>query len=116
MGKLRSSKGLYIFLCYLGSIVIGMQSAGYQAILFDIAAEFSMSATGQGTLAAIQYISGIIVPLVFGGLADRFRKRAVICVFAAVYAAVSYTHLDVYKRQMQAWPCWAPCSLWWGCS
>lgn len=89
MGKLRSSKGLYIFLCYLGSIVIGMQSAGYQAILFDIAAEFSMSATGQGTLAAIQYISGIIVPLVFGGLADRFRKRDVICVFAAVYAVGS---------------------------
>ncbi len=89
MGKLRSSKGLYIFLCYLGSVVIGMQSAGYQAILFDIAAEFSMSATGQGTLAAIQYISGIIVPLVFGGLADRFRKRDVICVFAAVYAVGS---------------------------
>lgn len=89
MGKLRSSKGLYIFLCYLGSVVIGMQSAGYQAILFDIAAEFSMSATGQGTLAAIQYISGIIVPLVFGGLADRFRKRDAICVFAAVYAVGS---------------------------
>ena len=89
MGKLRSSKGLYIFLCYLGSVVIGMQSAGYQAILFDIAAEFSMSATGQGTLAAIQYISGIIVPLAFGGLADRFRKRDVICVFAAVYAVGS---------------------------
>lgn len=89
MGKLRSSKGLYIFLCYLGSVVIGMQSAGYQAILFDIAAEFSMSATGQGTLAAIQYISGIVVPLVFGGLADRFRKRDVICVFAAVYAVGS---------------------------
>ena len=89
MGKLRSSKGLYIFLCYLGSVIIGMQSAGYQAILFDIAAEFSMSATGQGTLAAIQYISGIIVPLVFGGLADRFRKRDVICVFAAVYAVGS---------------------------
>ena len=89
MGKLRSSKGFYIFLCYLGSVVIGMQSAGYQAILFDIAAEFSMSATGQGTLAAIQYISGIIVPLAFGGLADRFRKRDVICVFAAVYAVGS---------------------------
>ena len=89
MGKLRSSKGFYIFLCYLGSVIIGMQSSGYQAILYDIAAEFSMSATGQGTLAAIQYISGIIVPLVFGGLADRFRKRDVICVFAAVYIAGS---------------------------
>jgi len=89
LGKLRSSKGLYIFLCYLGSVIIGMQSAGYQAILYDIAAEFSMSATGQGTLAAIQYISGLVVPLVFGGLADRFRKRDVICVFAAVYVAGS---------------------------
>lgn len=89
MGKLRSSKGFYIFLCYLGSVIIGMQSSGYQAILYDIAAEFSMSATGQGTLAAIQYISGLVVPLVFGGLADRFRKRDVICVFAAVYAAGS---------------------------
>lgn len=89
MGKLRSSKRFYIFLCYLGSVIIGMQSAGYQAILYDIAAEFSMNATGQGTLAAIQYISGIIIPLVFGGLADRFRKRDVLCVFLAVYVVGS---------------------------
>ena len=85
MRSLRTSKRFYIFLCYLGSVMIGMQIAGYQSILYNIAEEFSMSATGQGMLAAVQYTSGLLIPLLFGGVADRFRKRDVLCVSAAVY-------------------------------
>ena len=85
MEKLRSSKRAYIFICYLGSVIIGMQTAGYQSILFNVAKEFSMTATGQGMLAAVQYTAALSIPLLFGGLADRFRKRDVICIAAAVY-------------------------------
>lgn len=85
MKQLRTSKRYYIFLCYLGSVMIGMQVAGYQSILFNIAEEFSMNATGQGMLAAVQYVSGLLIPLLFSGLADRFRKRDVLCVSAAVF-------------------------------
>ncbi len=86
MGKLRTSKQVYIFLCYLGSVMLGMQIAGYQSILYNVAEEFAMSATGQGMLAAVQYTSGLLIPLLFGGVADRFRKRDVLCVSAGVYA------------------------------
>ena len=68
MEKLRSSKRAYIFICYLGSVIIGMQTAGYQSILFNVAKEFSMTATGQGMLAAVQYAAALSIPLLFGGI------------------------------------------------
>lgn len=58
---------------------------GFQLALRSISSEFSMGATGAGLLVAAQYVSIILMPLLFGRLADRAGKRRVLLLFSFVF-------------------------------
>ena len=66
---------------------VGFEMGGFQLALRGISAEFSMGATGAGLLVAAQYVSIILMPLLFGRLADRAGKKKVMLAFALVFLA-----------------------------
>ena len=78
---------------------VGFEMGGFQFALRSISSEFSISGSGSGFLVAAQYISVIILPLLFGHLADKIGKRVVLlsfcvvfllgCVFAAFSAGIA---------------------------
>ena len=70
---------------------------------------FSASEATSGFIVASGSVAGIFVAPIVGIAADRIGRRPVIvaclCMFgifgtAVALAPVSYTHLDVYKRQV----------------
>jgi len=64
---------------------VGFEMGGFQLALRNISGEFSIGAVGGGLLVAAQYVSVILMPLVFGRLSDRAGKRNVILVFLLVF-------------------------------
>ncbi len=64
---------------------VGFEMGGFQLALRSISGEFSVGAVGGGLLVAAQYVSVILMPLVFGRLSDRAGKRTVILVFLLVF-------------------------------
>ena len=64
---------------------VGIEMGGFQLALRSISSEFSMGATGAGLLVAAQYVSIILMPLLFGRLADRAGKRRVLLLFSFVF-------------------------------
>jgi len=64
---------------------VGFEMGGFQLALRSISGEFSVGAVGGGLLVAAQYVSVILMPLVFGRLSDRAGKRNVILVFLLVF-------------------------------
>ena len=63
---------------------VGFEMGGFQFALRGISAEFSIDSIGSGLLVAAQYSSVILMPLLFGRLADRVGKRIVILSFSVV--------------------------------
>ena len=63
---------------------VGFEMGGFQFALRGISAEFSIDSIGSGLLVAAQYSSVILMPLLFGNLADRVGKRIVILSFSVV--------------------------------
>ncbi len=64
---------------------VGFEMGGFQFALRSISAEYSMHGIGSGLLVAAQYSSVIIMPLLFGHIADRVGKRIVLLSFCAVF-------------------------------
>ena len=64
---------------------VGFEMGGFQLALRSISGEFAVGAVGGGLLVAAQYISVILMPLLFGRLSDRAGKRNVILVFLLVF-------------------------------
>lgn len=64
---------------------VGIELGGFQLALRSISGEFSMGATGAGLLVAAQYVSIILMPLLFGRLSDRAGKRRVLLLFSFVF-------------------------------
>ena len=62
-----------------------------------------LSLTGSGLAVgittALQFLPIMLLGAWGGSLADRFQKRRLLMLTQALLMAVSYTHLDVYKRQ-----------------
>lgn len=63
----------------------GFEIGGFQLALRSISGSFSMSATGAGLLVAAQCLSIILMPLLFGRIADRAGKRRVMIAFSFVF-------------------------------
>ncbi len=63
---------------------VGFEMGGFQFALRGISAEFSIDSIGSGLLVAAQYSSVILMPLLFGSMADRIGKRIVILSFSVV--------------------------------
>jgi len=64
---------------------VGFEMGGFQLALRSISGEFSVGTIGGGLLVAAQYVSVILMPLLFGRLSDRAGKRNVILVFLLVF-------------------------------
>ena len=61
--------------CYLVMLIQGVQLAGYQYSLIYITEEFHLSDTAIGLLSCMQFLPTLVVPLLCGGLLDRFEKK-----------------------------------------
>ena len=88
MSKSNSSKVRIPALLPVFSLLmffVGFEMGGFQLALRSISGEFSVGAVGGGLLVAAQYVSVILMPLVFGRLSDRAGKRNVILVFLLVF-------------------------------
>ena len=64
---------------------VGFEMGGFQLALRSISGEFSVGTIGGGLLVAAQYVSVILMPLVFGRLSDRAGKRTVILIFLLIF-------------------------------
>jgi len=64
---------------------VGFEMGGFQFALRNISTEFAASTTGSGLLVAAQYVSVILMPLLFGRLADRAGKRTVVLSFSVLF-------------------------------
>ena len=88
MSKSNSSKVRIPALLPVFSLLmffVGFEMGGFQLALRSISGEFSVGAVSGGLLVAAQYVSVILMPLVFGRLSDRAGKRNVILVFLLVF-------------------------------
>ena len=73
----------------MGMLIIGLQAAGYQYVLLEIATEFHMNNTQMGLLASAQFLPNLIAPLIFGGLIDKKNKQNLTIFCISAYAVGS---------------------------
>jgi MFS family permease len=64
---------------------VGFEMGGFQFALRSISTEYAVHGIGSGLLVAAQYSSVIVMPLVFGHIADRVGKRIVLLCFCGVF-------------------------------
>ena len=88
---------IYAFLAYFVSSAVGSSMNAASGILAELR---GWNATMLTSLISLGAVANIAAGLVFGRLAVRYsaKKLSIICC-----VAVSYTHLDVYKRQAIRW-------------
>ena len=72
--------------CYLVMLIQGVQLAGYQYNLIYITEEFHLSDTAIGLLSCMQFLPALVVPLLCGGLLDRFDKKKIAAVCEVLLA------------------------------
>jgi len=83
----KKNKWMPVFLAAGLMFFIGFEMGGFQLVLSDISKEFNTTKTGMGFLAAAQYISVIVMPFFFGGVADRKGKNPVLTGFTIVFVS-----------------------------
>lgn len=64
---------------------VGFEMGGFQLVLSDISKEFDTTKTGMGFLVAAQHLSVVVMPLFFGGVADKTGKKPVLVGFGLVF-------------------------------
>ena len=72
--------------CYLVMLIQGVQLAGYQYSLIYITEEFHLTDTAIGLLSCMQFLPTLVVPLLCGGLLDRFEKKKIAAVCVGLFA------------------------------
>ena len=66
--------------------LLGFESGGFQFSLLKIAQEYNLSGTEMGTLVGTQFLAMMIMPVVFGRIADAAGKKKIIIIFAQCFA------------------------------
>lgn len=76
--------------------LLGVESGGFQMSLLEIAGDFGLSGIENGTLVAAQYSAIIMMPFLFGIVAERVGKIRILHIFCLVFSAgctvVIFTH------------------------
>ena len=80
MQKKVSRRMLFIYICLLLA-VLGMEAGGLQYHLLLIGREMGINATRMGNLVSVQYLAFILIPLLFGGMGDRYGKKKILIGF-----------------------------------
>lgn len=73
-----------IFACIL-MFSLGFEMGGFQAVLRELSLYFSINKVSWGFLVSSQYLGVIIMPVVFGRVADRIGKKQVLLVFMSIF-------------------------------
>ena len=60
------------------------------------------SAFALGMVGLVQVLPVILLSLPAGHVADQYNRRRIVIISEVLITSVSYTHLDVYKRQRQS--------------
>ena len=63
---------------------LGCELGGFQFALLKIADEFALGGRLMGALVGVQYGAIMVMPLVFGRVADRFGKKRVLLAFLSI--------------------------------
>jgi fucose permease len=64
---------------------LGIESGGFQFVLMNIADEYSLNVAMMGSLVAAQFTAITLSPLIFGWIADRIGKKAMLLVFMPLF-------------------------------
>ena len=67
------------------SFFLGFESGGFQYSLLKIATELNISGVQNGILVAAQYSAIMVMPVLFGKIADRVGKRRILFFFCLVF-------------------------------
>lgn len=69
--------------------LLGFESGGFQLALLKIAREFVLTNTEMGGLVSVQFLAMMIMPVIFGTLADIVgKKKDTAVVFADIYSGL----------------------------
>lgn len=66
---------------------LGMESAGFQLVLLEVAGEFDLNPVVMGGVVTSQYAAIFLGPLLFGWLSDRIGKRTVLLFSMVIFMA-----------------------------
>ena len=81
----KAGNTVFEYTCYMLMLMIGLQLAGYQYSLIYITKEFTLTNTQMGLLTSMQFVPTLLMPLLFGGLLDKYNKRVISAICAVVY-------------------------------
>jgi len=82
---LKKSNKLFVALGYLISLVMGMQTAGYQYIIISMRDEFALSNAGMAVLGSVQSVVGLLMSFAFSRFIDKVDKRKLMFTGGAIY-------------------------------
>ena len=74
-----------LFSCLL-LFSIGFEMGGFQAVIRTMAGYFALGKMDIGFLVAAQYVGIILMPALFGGIADRVGKKRMLICFMLVFS------------------------------
>ncbi|MDY0288822.1 MAG: MFS transporter [Sphaerochaeta sp.] len=64
---------------------IGFEMGGFQAVVREMSSYFSLGKIAMGVLVASQYVSIIVMPALFGRIADRVGKKRILVIFMCLF-------------------------------
>lgn len=64
---------------------LGFEMGGFQAVLREMASYFSLGKISMGLLVSSQFLSIIVMPAVFGRIADKVGKKRVLVIFMCLF-------------------------------
>ena len=83
---MNKTNKLVVLVISLMMFFLGFEASGFQISLLSISNELGISGVQQGVLVASQYVAIILMPPIFGRIADRFGKKGIVCIFGVVFA------------------------------
>ncbi len=64
---------------------IGFEMGGFQAVVRQMSSYFSLGKISMGLLVSTQYLSIIVMPAVFGKIADKIGKKRILMIFMCLF-------------------------------
>lgn len=78
-------KIIFIYICLL-ICVLGMEAGALQYNLLLIAKELGLTTAQMGNIVSVQYLAFILIPLLFGGMGDRYGKKMIVILFGLCFS------------------------------
>ena len=79
-------KGFFLIACVC-SFFLGFESGGFQYSLLSIAEELEITGVQNGILVAAQYSAIMVMPILFGRIADKVGKPRILYFFCLIFCA-----------------------------